>query len=200
MREYYDILGLTEDATDEEIDKAYKKLKDKYLEDRFLEGELGNNAAKNLTKLETAYAEIITDRRNSNDKNGENGGFTDIETLIRQGKINEAQAVLDDFSERDAEWHYLQAVIFYKKNWFNESKKQLEIALSLDPYNTKYTDTLAKLKRKTDFNEQRFSGATPNNSAERPEERQMGGNGFGECCQFCATWCCIDMMCSICCH
>ena len=63
MKEYYELLGLTENATDEEIDVRYQELREKYREDRWLDGEAGNNAAKMLTKLETAYKEIKASRK-----------------------------------------------------------------------------------------------------------------------------------------
>ena len=63
MQENYKILGISESATDEEVENAYNTLKEKYQKDRFLEGEAGNLAAKNLTKIKTAYQEIIEDRK-----------------------------------------------------------------------------------------------------------------------------------------
>ena len=50
MKEFYELLGLTESATDEEITARYNQLRDKYREDRWLDGEAGNEAAKKLTK------------------------------------------------------------------------------------------------------------------------------------------------------
>jgi len=137
MQEYYKILGLPVDATEEEIENAYHTLKDKYSRERFYEGEIGNEAARNLTKLETAYHEIISSKKKVENDEMVND-YSEVERLIKNGNINEAQGKLDDFSERNAEWHYLQSVIFYKKNWLNESKKQLEIALNMEPYNNKY--------------------------------------------------------------
>lgn len=199
MMDNYKVLGLTKDASEEEVDLAYEKLKKQYSEERFLEGEKGNEAAKNLTKIETAYAEIIADRKNvEQEKQDEMQDFTEIESLIRAGRISEAQSKLDDFTNRTAEWHYLQAVIFYKKNWYNESKKQLEIALNMDPYNNKYADTLAKLRQKTDFNERRFNNQGANMNAN--DQRQMGGSGANDCMQFCVTWCCVNALCNSCCN
>ena len=51
------------------------------------------------------------------------------------------------------------SVVFYKKNWTNESKKQLEIAMNMDPYNTKYKEAYTKLKQKMEFNEKAFHSA-----------------------------------------
>ena len=42
MKEFYEFLGLTESATDEEITARYNELKAKYNEDRLLDGEAGN--------------------------------------------------------------------------------------------------------------------------------------------------------------
>lgn len=199
MQEYYKILGVNENATDTEIDAQYTKLKDKYSRERFYEGEIGNDAARNLTKLETAYAEIKKYRGEKVNDSGTSYNFSEVENLIKNNKINEAQNVLDDITDRNAEWHYLQSVIFYKKNWINESKKQLEIALNMEPHNQKYSDAYSKLKQKISYNESQFrSGNAQGTYA--GGDRQMGGSGANDCLSFCATWCCMNMMCNMCCR
>ena len=204
MQEYYEILGVSENATDEEVAAAYQKLKDKYSRERFYEGEAGNEAARNLTKVETAYSEITADRKlhnNASDRSAED--FTDIEKAIKNGNLSDAQSGLDDITDRNAEWHYLQSVVFYKKNWINESKKQLEIAMNMDPHNEKYADSYTKLKQKIDYNEKQFHSGNASygqSGSHRTTERQMGGSGINDCLSFCATWCCMDMLCRICCR
>lgn len=198
MQEYYKILGVSGNATDDEIDAQYTKLKEKYSRERFYEGEIGNEAARNLTKLETAYAEVKRNRGEKVQDGGTAYNFSEVENLIKSNKINEAQNVLDDISDRNAEWHYLQSVIFYKKNWINESKKQLEISLNMEPHNQKYSDAYSKLKQKISYNESQFrSGNAQDTYA---DDRQMGGNGVNDCLSFCATWCCMNMMCNMCCR
>ena len=202
MQEYYKILGLTEDAAIEEIEKAYKEKKEKYMRERFYEGEIGNLAAKNLTKLETAYQEIINYKKHV--KIGEKGveqDFSEVEQLLKEGDVAKAQQKLDDILDRNAEWHYLQSVIFYKKNWSNESKKQLEIALNMEPHNTKYANAYTKLKEKMAFNDRQFQTGNDNysNQQENANQRQMGGIE-DSCCSFCGTWCCLNMMCNMCCR
>ena len=198
MQEYYKILGVSENAADAEVDAQYLKLKDKYSRERFYEGEIGNEAARNLTKLETAYAEIKRYRGEKVNDSGTSYNFSEVENLIKNNKINEAQNVLDDISDRNAEWHYLQSVIFYKKNWINESKKQLEIALNMEPHNQKYSDAYSKLKQKISYNESQFRSG--NAQGTYADDRQMGGSGANDCLSFCATWCCMNMMCNMCCR
>lgn len=193
MKENYQILGLNENATREEIDAAYKSLKEKYMRDRFLEGEAGNEAAKNLTKLENAYNEIISEFKESD----EDGVFRKVKSLINEGNLNQAQDELDAFSERDAEWHYLQSVIFYKKNWYNESKKQLEIAIDLDKNEQKYKQAYDKLNNKMKADDQKFHSGNANFSTENTE-RQMGGGECSNMAECCVTWCCLNMLCNSC--
>ena len=200
MQEYYKILGVSETATDAEIDEQYAKLKEKYSRERFYEGETGNDAARNLTKLETAYAEIKQNRGNTMNDNGTSANFSDVENLIKNGNLNDAQSRLDDVSDRNAEWHYLQSVVFYKKNWMNESKKQLEIALNMEPHNQKYSDAYTKLKQKISFSENQFRSGNAQGANYSGEERQMGGSGANDCLSFCATWCCMNLLCNMCCR
>ncbi len=201
MQEEYKILGVSESATDEEINEAYRTLKEKYSRERFYEGEIGNEAAKNLTKLENAYTEIMASRGGDN-KEAHNGkvNYDEVERLIKEKKLDEAQVKLDDFSERDAEWHYLQALIFYRKNWTNESKKQLEIAMNMEPRNTKYSETYTKLKQKTEYNENRYQSGNASSAQFNygKNDRQMGGDECGSFCDCCSTMICINCLCNSC--
>ena len=88
----YDLLGVTEEMTDEQIAEKYEQLKKKYSEERFLEGEAGNEAAKMLNRIDVAYNEIMTERRESRSAGGDNSSYTKVDALIREGKFAEAQA------------------------------------------------------------------------------------------------------------
>lgn len=197
MRENYKILNVSEDASIEEIEASYKKLKEQYSKDRFLEGEAGNRAAKKLTMVENAYREIIDEIREKENDENQSIGFQEVEQLIKENKLTEAQSALDNFNDRNAEWHYFQSVIFYKKNWNNECKKQLEIAISLDSNNPKYKDAYDKLKKQMEYNQAQFTNGPSYSNG--PESRNMGGDS-NDCLRFCATWCCMDMLCSMCCR
>ena len=201
ISDYYKILGLTEQATDEEIEARYNELKAKYSEDRFKEGEEGNLGAKNLTELETAYNEIKAIRKEDYSSGNDGGYFKEIENAIKRGDLAAAQNALDSFNERNAEWHYLQSVVFYKKNWTNESKKQLEIAMDMDGSNEKYKSAYKKLNDKIDASSKTFTDYSGNANRNYDdgngrraeyygEDRQMGGDG-------CMEWCCQMAICNL---
>lgn len=203
-----EIFGLDEGATPEDVKSAYETLRAKYLEDRFKDGETGNEAAKMLTKIELAYTELQSEFKESADTEG-GDLYGKAEQLIKDGNISEAQRVLDSFNERGAQWHYLQSVIFYRKNWVNESKKQLEIAIHLDPENMKYKETYHKLNDKISSDAQSnqqaggqaqqgpYQGQTMDS---RQEDSQMGGNFCASCIECCYLNMCINCLCNGCCR
>ena len=47
----YELFGVTENVTDEELAAAYERLRAQYREERWLDGEAGNEAARKLTEL-----------------------------------------------------------------------------------------------------------------------------------------------------
>ena len=200
MREYYQLLGLNEDATDAEITERYYELKAKYSEDRWLDGEAGNEAARMLTRLEVAYKELIAFRKEKNVNTDGQSAYEEIAQLLKADKLSEAQTKLDECYERSAEWHYLQAVVFYKKNWSNDSKKQLEIAMQMDPNNAKYRAAYDKLNAKNDYQKQQAHAEPQNPYANDPmHDGQMGGSACSECISCCYTYLCVDCLFSLCC-
>ena len=200
MKEYYELLGLKESATDAEITERYYELKAKYSEDRWLDGEAGNEAARMLTKLETAYKEILASRREKSQNTEGQNIYEEISQLLKSDKISEAQQKLDACNERGAEWHYLQAVVFYKKNWTNDSKKQLEIAMQMDPNNQKYRAAYDKMNAKNEYQNQQAQREPQNPYANEPmPDTQMGGSACSECVSCCYTYLCIDCLFNLCC-
>lgn len=195
----YEIFGLTEAATDEELQAAYQRLREQYREERWQDGEAGNEAAKKLTELENAYRELTEERKRQSKNTTGADAFETISRLIKEGDINGAQAVLDDFNERNAEWHYLQAVVFYKKGWINDSKKQLEIAMQMDGDNVKYREAYGKLNAKADYEKKQQESKQPYTSAPAGDA-QMGGNTLcDDCCRCCAFNMCLNCVFNMCC-
>lgn len=199
-----ELLGLSEGATKEDVQSAYDTLRAKYLEERFMDGEIGNEAAKKLTQIELAYNELMGELSESAAAEDGESSFARVEELIRQGDISEAQRVLDSFNERGGRWHYLQSVVFYRKNWVNESKKQLEIAIQLEPGNEKYKETYKKLNDKINYdarssqnaNQSVYQGQTVDSS----DPNQMGGNFCANCIECCYINMCINCLCNACCR
>ncbi len=203
---YYKIIGVDKNASDEEVANRYFELRKQYLEDRFLDGEKGNEAARKLTELDNAYEEIKRERSETIG-GGEQNLFKKVDAALKSGDVSEAQTLLDSFDQRNAEWHYLQSVVFYKKGWMNECKKQLEIAMSLDSENKKYKETydrlLEKMKSGSQNGEKAKNGEEksygPQAESRQPnfDEPQMGGDS---CMDFCCRMALCNMCLNCCCN
>ena len=164
-KELYEVFQLEQGATEQEVDYAYQNLKQQYKEQRFLAGDEGSEAARKLTELENAYTEIKKEFEIQRIENNISTTADEIEALIKSNKINEAQEKLDELTNRNAEWHYLQSIIFYKKKWYDESRYQLEMCLSQDPNNTKYKEALDKLDK--------FMQGKNNKNKQQPQQPQQ---------------------------
>ena len=140
------VLGLNRyTCNQQDVKDAYTALREKYAKDRFLEGDVGHEAARKLDEVETAYRDAMRELTERSTIEGGSSSYAEVEALMREGRLNEAQTKLDYMTTRDAEWHYLQSAIYWKKDWRSDSKKQLEMALALDPNNPKYKLAMERL-------------------------------------------------------
>ena len=194
------ILGVDKNSVNQsELYDAYRAKRKIYEEDRFLEGEAGDIAARKISEIDQAYRDAL-DALNAR-ATFSNGTVTydEIEKTIRAKDLNEAQRMLDSITARDAEWHFLQSVVFYKKGWFNESRAQLETAVNMDPSNAKYRSELNKMI---------MNGERVNNDHHYSSHRSYGFNSHenrsydqhrpvnsDSCCNVCNTLCAIDCCC-----
>lgn len=204
----YIVLGLKNDATQEQVENAYRTLRSKYEEQRFSEGEEGARASRALEELDRAYSDCLDDLRKRVYVASGGSQYGAAEELIKQGKLDEAQQKLDAAESRDAEWHYLQAIIYYKRNWHVESKKQLEIALTLDPSNEKYKRSYTKLNNmlnnagagnagQTQQNADPYGQQQQRGGYARPQNPDMGADTATTCCNTCSTLICCDCCCEM---
>ena len=196
----YEILGLSESATMEEVEARYNELRAQLQRDRFLPGEEGEAASEKLQQLEVAYRDIkIQQEEQEQAKTFEqDADYSKIQELVTNGKLDEAQKLLDARATRDAEWHYIQSILFYKRNWFLESKTQLELACQMDPENSRYKQSLEKLTKILASNT--ISPDDLRTNSRPVNDQPHVGAGNGTCTGSTCTDCLLCNMCCNCCQ
>ena len=154
MKDPYTILGVSKDASDDEIKEAYRNLARKYHPDNYGDDNpLKDLANEKMQEINTAYDEIQNMRRGGSSYSGGKtyydgySGTTDappvfaeIRNLINTKRYGEAEHRLDSMphGERVAEWHYLRSVLLMRRGRVNDAMRELEIACSMEPGNMEY--------------------------------------------------------------
>ncbi len=194
------ILGISKDASQSEILEAYKAKRAYYQAHVFDEGESGADAARMLEQLDNAYQQAMEMSQEASTVEGEGDSqFESVKQAIRNKDVETAQRELDKMSYRSAEWHYFQSIVFYEKNWLNDSKKQLELALEMDPSNAKYSRALENLKKKMDgsrpYDKEGSKGTYHNNAKTTRTYSQHDADVTEGMCRACQALWCADCCC-----
>ena len=207
MKDPYAILGMSRDSSVQDLRSQYDTLKRQYSEQRFESGERGNEGARLLSELETAWKIVEQDIGNRERQQFGGGGYVEIDNCLKVGEDDRAQDVLDSMSDRDGKWHYYQSIIFYKKEWLSESRAQLVIAMQMEPNNTKYSDSLRKIdivmgKAGIDPSDIGSNAQGPYanhqqqyNQQQYQNQNHSSGNSTANTCSNCLCAYCITEMC-----
>ena len=190
MKDPYQVLGVSQNATDDEVKNAYRELAKKYHPDNYSDNPLSDLAQEKMQEINEAYDAIIRMRRNGQNHQRAGGYHTggssrygDIRHLIQLGRTIDAEMLLDGIPapSRDAEWYFLKGSVLYRKGWLDEAYDHFATAARMEPNNGEYQAAYRRLEQ------QRRTGGY----------RTVGGGGCNSCdvCQglICADCCCECM-------
>ncbi|MGI6315726.1 MAG: J domain-containing protein [Christensenellales bacterium] len=154
----YEVLGVSPNATQEEIKAAYRKLAKQYHPDKYINSPLKARAEKKMQEINQAY-DLLTRPGASGSESA--GGYTGYRTgsdpksfafirqLIDAGNIAAAEQLLDAMQVRTAEWYFLRGVVYLRRGWFAQGKSYLQRACEMDPGNEEYRNALHSVNRQS---------------------------------------------------
>ena len=149
----YEVLGVRENASDEEIKKAYRTLVKKYHPDRYTDNPLKDLADEKLREINQAYDSIMNNkgrkRSGGYDSSQKSGDFQEVRDLINRRNFREADQILRASTNRTAEWHFLMGVIFMNQGWYDQAYSYVEKAVTMEPSNPEYTNVYNQLKARS---------------------------------------------------
>lgn len=193
MRNPYEVLGIKEGASEEEIKRAYRELVKKYHPDQYRDNPLSKLAEEKLSEINEAYEYLMKKRHEKSNRSswqGNNTGWSNTDSAgfynqvkmnINNGNISAAEELLNRAQNRDAEWHYLKGIIFLRRGWYNEAYSHIQTAVNMEPNNFEYKSTLNRL-----------------NMAGRNYRENAFGRGYDrgpDLCQVCTCLWCSDCCC-----
>lgn len=157
MRDPYEVLGVSQNATDEEVKKAYRALARKYHPDNYQDNPLADLAEEKMKEINEAY-DLITKTRSggSSSYGGYNTGsayqsqsyssgssdFAQVRQHISHGNLDFAEQILQGTSVKNGEWYFLMGSIAYRRGWLDEARQNYQIACRMEPQNMEYRQAL----------------------------------------------------------
>ena len=167
----YKVLGVSPDASDEEIKRAYRRLAKKYHPD-LNPGDA--EAARKMQEVNAAYEQIKNpEKAAQQNAGGYGGGYSGYDPFggyggyrqqsyssgqtgdqyqqaayqyIRFGRYQEALNTLNNSAERNARWYYLSALANDGLGNQVTALEHIRRAVSMDPGNQEYLDALDEIE------------------------------------------------------
>ncbi len=202
MFDPYSVLGVSRDASDEEIKKAYRKLSRKYHPDANINNPNKAQAEEKFKEVQQAYEQIMKEREYGSyyGNNGNYGGFgsqtnsgyQDEEAVRRQAAANfiqsghyrEAMNVLSSLSQKNAHWYYLSSIANMGLGNNVNALNDIRQAVNMEPDNLQYRMLLQRME----------GGGTWYQEQQNPFGGMPSDNG-----DYCMKLCLANMLCNLCC-
>ena len=133
----YEVLGVPENASEEQIKEAYKELVRKYHPDNYHNNPLADLAQEKMKEINEAYDLIVKMRSgktegasytgNQSGYSASSGGpgysgvtaFPEVRNAISVNNLQLAEQLLNASQNRNAEWNYLMGCVYFAKGWFD---------------------------------------------------------------------------------
>lgn len=199
MNDPYSVLGVKQNASDEEVKKAYRELARKYHPDNYQNNPLADLAEEKMKEINEAYDTINKMRSGASSGYGygnQSGGagayqrqqsyssggslYHQVRQNINMGNISQAEQMLNGISDRNGEWYFLMGSVAYRKGWLDEAQRNFQIACNYDPGNMEYRQAMNMMRQ--------------GGQAYRP-----AGYGAGmDTCDLCSMLMCLNCLCGGC--
>lgn len=197
MKNPYDVLGVSETATDEEIKTAYRNLAKKNHPDNYNDSPLADVAEEKMKEVNEAYDQICDMRRNGSRSSSHTGSYgtgssytrtsyPDVRQYIMNGRLDDAMELLNGIPDtnRDAEWYFLMGMIFSRKGWNDQAYSYFQRAYQMDPSNPEFSAAFNNMNARRAYNNPGYNTA---------------GTGMGcSGCDICTGMLCANCLCNCC--
>lgn len=152
----YDVLGVSQNASDDEIKKAYRDLSRKYHPDANVNNPLADLAEEKFKEVQEAYDEIMKQRTQGGGSYSRGGstaysGSQDVEmqaviNFINSRHYKEALNLLERMPNRTSMWYYASAVANASIGNNIVARDHAQQAVNMEPGNPQYVQLLNQLE------------------------------------------------------
>lgn len=151
----YEVLGVSRNASIDEIKKAYKELSRKYHPDSYVGNPLSSLAEEKFKQVQEAYDAIMKEKNgdynyadnynNNGYNNGESGEMAEVYNLLGRRSYSQALRLLDSMPNRNAKWYYYSAIAQVGLGNNLRGMEYARMAVSMEPNNVEYQNLVNRL-------------------------------------------------------
>lgn len=192
MKNPYEVLGISQGASQEEIKTAYKNLVKKYHPDKYQNNPLADLAEEKLQEINEAYDTLTKGKgestynnqygnSSSSGNNNATSKYYQIRVALDRGDLNTAEQLLINTQGRDGEWYFLSGILSFKKGWYDDALSNIGEAIHREPNNPEYIRAYQNLMNRNSMYQQR-SGS-------------RGYSNSDDCTRLLCCYICSDCMC-----
>lgn len=189
----YEVLGVSRNASIDEIKKAYKELSRKYHPDSYVGNPLSSLAEEKFKQVQEAYDAIMKEKNgdynyagnynNNGYSNGESGEMAEVYNLLGRRAYSQALSLLDSMPNRNAKWYYYSAIAQVGLGNNLRGMEYARMAVSMEPNNIEYQNLVNRLS---------FQG---NRYGEVRNVYRGGRSGFDDASDLCCKLWLADSLC-----
>ncbi len=183
MTNPYEVLGIKEGTSKEDIKKAYRELAKKYHPDQYGDNPLKDLAEVKMRELNEAYDSLMKNHSSSNN-NGSSSGYNSqsnsgstsnddytnsniyqsVRMDLNSGNVPSAEQKLNSMNTKTAEWNFLMGMVHLKKGWHDSAYNFISRACTQDPNNMEYRRSFNELNTRTSNYRDNYYGRRGNDS------------------------------------
>ena len=190
----YQVLGVNQNASNEEIKKAYRELSRKYHPDSYVDNPLSGLAEEKFKEVQEAYEQIMKERESGyGGAYGNVGGSSEdsaelsaVYNHLNARRYQDALNVLSRVPLRSARWYYYSAVANAGAGNNLMAVEHARQAVNMEPGNAEYRNLLNQIERQG----QRYQDTRYNTTG----YGGYGSRGYGTGNLCCDLWC-ADSLC-----
>ena len=189
----YEVLGVSRNASIDEIKRAYKELSRKYHPDSYVGNPLSSLAEEKFKQVQEAYDAIMKEKNgdynyagnynNNGYYNGESGEMAEVYNLLGRRAYSQALSLLDSMPNRNAKWYYYSAIAQVGLGNNLRGMEYARMAVSMEPNNIEYQNLVNRLS---------FQG---NRYGEVRNVYRGGRSGFDDASDLCCKLWLADSLC-----
>lgn len=138
MNNPFQVLGVSDNCTADELRRAYRALAKRWHPDRFMEGPEREWASDHMTEINAAYAECQQQMKRGTAGLNTEVNLDEVHAMIVRNRLSDARHLLLKSKLRSARWNFLFGTVLQAQGEVSKALTYFNFAVRQAPENDQY--------------------------------------------------------------